>query len=493
MKKIIAICMAALLLLAALPVSFALAEGEIGVVGTVDKTTACAGETVTLTVSIKNNPGLVAWRVFVAFDEAAVTLTEQKAGNVFNADKTTWGPLTSPTNAMFVDAIKPDVKGDGVLFTMTFKVNEGYNGAIDFDVYVDELDFYNQAWDEFSVECKDASLTAGHSYDNACDATCNGCGATREVADHPYTSTVTKPADCGNAGVKTYTCSECGDSYTEAIPATGNHTYDNACDASCNVCGGNREVAAHPYTSTVTKPADCGNDGVKTYTCPECGDSYTEVIPATGNHTYDNACDASCNVCGGTREVADHVYTDACDADCNECGATRTAPHSYTYACDKLCALCGELTNDAAEHQIVAIEAVEPGCHYVGNVAYWYCAHCGSVWTDAELTQVSNAKSVIIPAIGGDVIHVEAKAPTATENGNIEHWYCEKCEQFWQDEALTQLTNSKNVIIGALGEEPVEPSEPTDPMGENVTLIVVAGLIALIAAAAVVLFSKKKA
>ena len=38
----------------------------------------------------------------------------------------------------------------------------------------------------------------------------------------------------------------------------------------------------HSYTSKVTKPATCTENGVKTYTC-ECGDSYTETIPATGH------------------------------------------------------------------------------------------------------------------------------------------------------------------------------------------------------------------
>ena len=38
----------------------------------------------------------------------------------------------------------------------------------------------------------------------------------------------------------------------------------------------------HSYTSKVTKPATCTENGVRTYTC-ECGDSYTETIPATGH------------------------------------------------------------------------------------------------------------------------------------------------------------------------------------------------------------------
>ena len=110
----------------------------------------------------------------------------------------------------------------------------------------------------------------------------------------------------------------------------------------------------------------------------------------------------------------------------------------------------------------VHMEAVEPGCHYVGHVEHWYCPDCETVWADEELTQITNHKNVIVPELGGEVIHVEAKAPTATEDGNIEYWYCEDCEQVWQDEARTQLTNFKNVILPATGETPADPETPTD-------------------------------
>ncbi|MCR5100509.1 MAG: hypothetical protein K6B41_04040, partial [Butyrivibrio sp.] len=58
----------------------------------------------------------------------------------------------------------------------------------------------------------------------------------------------------------TYTCSMCGDSYTEEIP-----------------------LIDHEYTSEVTKEATCVENGIKTYTCTMCGDTYTEEIPATGH------------------------------------------------------------------------------------------------------------------------------------------------------------------------------------------------------------------
>ena len=114
------------------------------------------------------------------------------------------------------------------------------------------------------------------------------------------------------------------------------------------------------------------------------------------------------------------------------------------------------------EGTLVHMEAVDPACHYEGHVEHWYCTVCDTVWTDEALTQISNHKSVVLAALGGDVIHVEAKEPTCTSEGNIEHWYCEECEQVWQDEALTQLTNFMNVKIG-VAEHTLVHMEAVDP------------------------------
>ena len=81
---------------------------------------------------------------------------------------------------------------------------------------------------------------------------------------------------------------------------------------------------AHNYVGRVTTAATCGKDGVKTYTCSLCGVSRTEAIPATGAHVYDNACDADCNVCDTARTPSKHVYSANCDTACDVCGAERT-------------------------------------------------------------------------------------------------------------------------------------------------------------------------
>lgn len=204
---------------------------------------------------------------------------------------------------------------------------------------------------------------------------CSKCGAAetkdlpKTVSGHPhqYAEKVTTAATCTKTGVKTFTCS-CGDSYTESIAKTA-HNLSSAktsatCTANgyttytCKVCGYSYKDSyvtakghgwgswvttkaatesttgtavktcgtcgatesktlpklahTHNYTSKVTTAATCGRDGVKTYTCG-CGDSYTEKIAKTGNHSYGNwvttqepttsstgTAVRTCSVCGAT-------------------------------------------------------------------------------------------------------------------------------------------------------------------------------------------------
>ena len=63
--------------------------------------------------------------------------------------------------------------------------------------------------------------------------------------------------------------------------------------------------AEHNYVGVVTTEPTCESDGVMTYTCTECGDSYTEVIP--GGHIYENG---FCTRCGEER-----ILTGVCGDD----------------------------------------------------------------------------------------------------------------------------------------------------------------------------------
>ena len=81
------------------------------------------------------------------------------------------------------------------------------------------------------------------------------------------------------------------------------------------------------------------------------------TLASCGNkceHTYDNACDVTCNECGETREVGAHDYNAAdCDTpkNCNTCGATDGKALGHTPNEDDgdcmtaiFCKVCGEVT-----------------------------------------------------------------------------------------------------------------------------------------------------
>ena len=76
----------------------------------------------------------------------------------------------------------------------------------------------------------DGSYIPNHTYK---DGVCAICGAVDPEHTHNETEEITRPATCTEPGEKTYTCSICGESRTETIPAEGHH-YENG---ACTVCG----------------------------------------------------------------------------------------------------------------------------------------------------------------------------------------------------------------------------------------------------------------
>lgn len=54
-------------------------------------------------------------------------------------------------------------------------------------------------------------------------------------------------------------------------------------------------------------------------------------------------------------------------------------------------------------------------------------------------------------ALGHKAVKTEAKAPTCTEDGNIEYWYCDACGKYFSDEALTEEIIKEKTVIKATG------------------------------------------
>ena len=72
--------------------------------------------------------------------------------------------------------------------------------------------------------------------------------------------------------------------YRAATCTSGGYTGDTYCkDCGTKLSSGNTaNKLGHNYESEVTKQPTTTEEGLRTYTCSRCGDSYTETIPATG-------------------------------------------------------------------------------------------------------------------------------------------------------------------------------------------------------------------
>ena len=265
---------------------------------------------------------------------------------------------------------------------------------------------------------QDEVAALGHNYTWVTDteATCGANGAKHEkctrcdavrsegtvipaTGEHSYTSVVTKAATHTQTGIKTYTCSGCGDSYTETIAKLEGHTYNKVVtDPTCTAkgyttytcaCGDTYtadEAAAlgHNYKSEVTKAPTCTEKGVETYTCARCDDSYTKEIAATGHSYKKVVTDPTCTAKGYT------TYTCVC---------------GDTYTADEVAAL---------GHNYKAEVTKAPTCTEKGVETYT-CARCDDSYTKE------------IAATGHSIKTVPAKAPTCTADGYKAYEYCEKC------------------------------------------------------------------
>ena len=241
-----------------------------------------------------------------------------------------------------------------------------------------------------SSSATSAKYSAGGSYTSNAGVTLYAVWKSN-ACSHSYSSTVTKAATCSTAGTRTYTCTKCGNSYTESIAPTGIHSYGNwttikaaTCAATgtqqrkCNTCSKTetQTIAAtgHNYRRAVSI-ATCSEPEVTTYTCTNCGNSYKEQTGTqTAPHKWDSGVVTTsptcaregvkiytCTVCKQTKtetnpKLQTHTYTDwylasdtAHKRECDICGDVQLGAHEFydkwvvnEKGHSKLCKICTE-------------------------------------------------------------------------------------------------------------------------------------------------------
>ena len=241
-------------------------------------------------------------------------------------------------------------------------------------------------WGEWKHDAATAEASATHTRVCANDA------SHKDTKACDFTSQVTQNQTSDQPEITTYTCKDCGYSYAkETKPALG-HTHNYGAPVA-DYTSGQAFVESKEYTHTATctgegtcsqptktdkctfnngvetKAATCTEPGVKTFTCTECGGTYTVAIPATGHAWGQWSHDAA------TAE-ADATHTRVCAND---------ASHKETKACDFTAKVTQEATLDQPE------------------ITTYTCKDCGYFYTKETA-----------PALAGVTVTVNA-----VENGSV--------------------------------------------------------------------------
>ncbi len=140
---------------------------------------------------------------------------------------------------------------------------------------------------------------------------------------------------------------------------------------------------AHQY-EIESMEGTCTTDGWTRYTCTECGYTYTEVFPAEGHDFWEWVRNPTCEEQGYTEHI------------CWNCG--------YSYM---------DNFTEPTGHNFKKT-SLEPSCTSSG-MYYYYCDQCG--WGYSEE----------VPPLGHDMVDVEAKQATCTEDGHSAYYECSRC------------------------------------------------------------------
>ena len=121
-------------------------------------------------------------------------------------------------------------------------------------------------------------------------------------------------------------------------------------------------------------------------------------------------------------------------------------------------------------HELTHVDGKPATCTEDGNIEYYRCTRegCGELFADADGKNETTLSAVTLPA-QHVLTKVEAKAPTCTEDGNIEHWVCTRCGELFADADGKNETTLSAVTLPAQHALTLVPrKEPTYEQDGNI-------------------------
>jgi len=193
------------------------------------------------------------------------------------------------------------------------------------------------------------------------------------------------------------TCTVCGAEYGDALghDFTTSWTHDdNEHWKQCSRCDKKDDVSPHTWDNgTITTAPTCTKAGEETYSCTKCDATKIEPIPATG-HSWKS-------------------------------DWTSDATHHWHECDNKNC----DVTDNAGKNGYAEHSGGKATCK-----AQAVCEICKAGYGNPDQNNHTDLK------------HIDAKAATVAEEGNIAYWYCDGCKKYFSDAAATkEITKAATV------------------------------------------------
>lgn len=278
---------------------------------------------------------------------------------------------------------------------------------------------------------------------SAAAAPCDGMHSDEDVKAGTAKEYPEKDATCKEgANPKYWECLKCGEYFW--------FDAEGKCTTSPIAPTGKPDATKHQLRQVEAKDATCKEQGNIPYViCDVCGNMWRDMTLKDQITVVNTPIDTSKHK---------YVPVAAKDPTCTEDG---NAAYSQCSVCDKVIDAEGKETNLAAvtfhklDHKPVEVIAKAATCTENGIKKHYKCARtgCGALFEDEAGTKPLTDKDVVIPATGHKLKKVEAKAPTQTEEGNIEYWYCETCGRYFLDKDATAEIRKEDTVIPQLKEE----------------------------------------
>lgn len=124
--------------------------------------TAQAGENVSIPVYIKNNPGIMGYKIIVTYDKNVFTPVKVTRGTVLTGGMFNDNIDTSKDNEIFVLwSNTSDSFDDGLLFYVEFKTNPDAKGEQSIGIRSSDEDTFNENWHSVTLKSTSATIDFG--------------------------------------------------------------------------------------------------------------------------------------------------------------------------------------------------------------------------------------------------------------------------------------------------------------------------------------------